>query len=251
MLLGKDVDLQEASPRPDEKPRAPLRPLDDFAGSLSQRVYASLKHAILSLIFRPGEILRKPEICAELGVSRSPVSEAIARLSAEGLVDVVPQAGTFVARFSMEEIRESAFLREALELAAVERVAETITEEQLVLLRRNLRVQAALVEDGDFSGFYQMDAEMHELILSFTGFRRLAVLADTSWVHVNRARQLILPAPGRVQATLAEHRAILAALEARDPVAARQATRHHLRQLLTFLEPLAATRPELFNPETP
>lgn len=225
-----------------------LRPLDDFSGSLANKVYLSLKQAILSLAFRPGEIIRKPEICEILGVSRSPVSEAVARLATEALVDIIPQAGTFVARFSMDEIREGAFLRQALELAAVERVAETITEEQLVQLRRNLRVQSASIDDHDFAGFYKLDAEMHEMILSFTGFRRLASLADTSWVHVNRARQLILPAPGRVEATLLEHQAIFAALEARDPARAREATRHHLGQLVTVLEPLVEQRPDLFAP---
>lgn len=235
--------LQEANPPPR------LRPLDELEGSLAQRVYLSLKAAILSLAYRPGEALRKPEICEALGVSRSPVSEAVARLAAEGLVDVVPQSGTFVARFSMAEIRESAFLREALELAAVEIVARTITDDQIVLLRRNLRVQEALVADGDVAGFYQTDRQMHEMILSFTGYRRLAALAETSWVHVNRARQLILPQPGRVQDTLTEHQRILAALEAHDPAAARDATRHHLGQLLTFVEPLAKTRPDLFAPD--
>jgi DNA-binding GntR family transcriptional regulator len=66
---------------------------------------------------------------------------------------------------------------------------------------------------------------------------------------VNRARQLILPVPGRIQATLAEHQAILAALEARDPVAARAAVRGHLRQLISYLEPLERDRPDLFNPD--
>lgn len=243
MLQVKDTPLQEAT-----APRKPLVGLDHFPGSLAQKVYASLKQAILSLTFRPGEILRKAELCAELGVSRSPVAEAVARLAAEALVDIVPQAGTFVARFSMAEIREGAFLREALELAAVTQVAETITEEQLVLLRRNLRLQQALLADGDVAGFYQTDAQMHELILSFTGFRRLAGLADTAWVHVNRARQLVLPQPGRVQMTLAEHQAILAALEAHEPETARAATQVHLRQLLTYLEPLVAERPDLFAP---
>ena len=234
---------QEANP-----PQPRLRPLDEFDGSLAQRVHLALKDAILSLGYRPGEALRKPLICEALGVSRSPVAEAVARLAAEGLVDVVPQSGTFVARFSMPEIRESAFLREALELAAVECVARAITEDQLVQLRRNLHLQQALLADGDIAGFYQLDSRMHELILSFTGFRRLAGLAETSWVHVNRARQLILPHPGRVQATLAEHRAIVTALEEHDPAAAREATRHHLGQLLTILEPLMIERPELFGP---
>ncbi len=230
-------------------PAKPLRPLEAFTGSLAQRVYASLREAILSMSFRPGDILRKPEICAQLGVSRSPVSEAVTRLAVEHLVRIVPQAGTYVARFSLAEIREGAFLREALELAAVEKVAQTITDDQLTQLRSNLRLQQGLLDDHDFDGFYQTDAAMHELILSFTGYRRVAALADTSWVHVNRARQLILPAPGRVQSTYAEHQAILAAIEARDPVAARAATRLHLGRLIGFLEPLALARPDLFEPD--
>lgn len=240
--------LQPPEPSLQEPSEARLTPLERFSGSLGQRVYQTLREAILSLAYRPGEILRKPEICEALGVSRSPVADAVARLATEGLVDVVPQAGTFVARFSMEEIREGAFLREAIEMAAIERVAETITEDQLTQLRRNLTVQAALIADGDVPGFYQMDAAMHELILSFSGFRRLAQVSETAWLHVNRARQLILPVPGRIAATLDEHRAILAALEARDPAAARLATRHHLRQLITYLEPLERERPDLFDP---
>lgn len=241
--------LQPAAPAKQEPTAADrLRPLAEFSGSLGQRVYQTLRQAILSLAYKPGEILRKPEICEALGVSRSPVADAVARLQGEGLVDVVPQAGTFVARFSMQEIREGAFLREAIEVAAIERVAERITDDQLQLLRRNLTVQAALVADGDIAGFYATDAAMHELLLSFTGFPKLAQVAETAWLHVNRARQLILPVPGRIEATLAEHQAILSALEARDPMAARATIQTHLRQLISYLEPLERDRPELFNP---
>ena len=242
--------LQPPPPPPQEtNPASRFRPLAQFSGSLGSRVYQTLRQAILSVSYRPGEILRKPEICQVLGVSRSPVADAVARLAAEGLVDVVPQAGTFVARFSMEEIREGAFLREAIELHAIDRVARSITDDQLQLLRRNLTVQAALLADGDIPGFYQSDAAMHELILSFTGFRRLAQVSETAWLHVNRARQMILPVPGRVSQTLEEHRAIIAALEQRDPQAAKDATRAHLGQLIRHLEPLERDRPELFTPQ--
>ena len=108
-----------------------LTPLSSYNGTLSSRVYHSMKDAILSLAYQPGQILRKGEICEQLDISRSPVSEAVTRLAAEGLVDVIPQAGTFVTRFSMAEIREGAFLREALEIAAVELVAKTITDIKL------------------------------------------------------------------------------------------------------------------------
>jgi len=242
------LQLDEAFPQDPIAVPHRLQPLEAFAGSLGAKVYQTLRQAILSLSYRPGEILRKPEICAELGVSRSPVSDAVARLAGEGLVDVVPQAGTYVARFSMAEIREGAFLREAIELQAIEMVAERISEEQLVALRRNITVQAALLADGDIAGFYQLDGEMHELIRSFTGYRKLSVVADTAWVHVERARRLVLPVDGRVAATLEEHRAILATLEARDPQAARTVMRLHLRKLVTYLEPLERSHPELFNP---
>ncbi len=227
----------------------PLRPLASYSGSLAHRTYLALREAIVSLRLGPGAPLKKGEICETLGVSRSPVSDAMARLAAEGLVQIIPQAGSFVSRFSMVEIREAAFLREAIELAAIEEIAPKMTEEQLVLLRRTLRVQAALVEDLDLPGFYAQDGEMHGLILSFTGFPRLRQVADTAWVQVNRARQLILPVPGRLNETLDEHRAILAALEARDPVAARAAMRHHLRQLMKALVPLERAYPDLFDPE--
>ena len=226
-----------------------LLPLDRFQGSLGQRVYQSLKHAILTLAFRPGDIIRKPEICERLGVSRSPVADAVAKLASDGLVDVVPQAGTFVTRLSMTDIRVGAFIREAIEVAAAERVAPMITEDQLRDLRRNLRMQEALVTDGDQQGFIQLDGQMHDMILSFTGFPRLPQVSQTAWLSVNRARQLILPVEGRLHTTLDEHRAILAALEERDPDAARLAVQHHLRQLLRYVQPLERAHPELFSPQ--
>lgn len=244
MLPVYHSDAQEAAPNP-----VKLTPLSEFEGSLANRTYLSLRAAILELAYRPGEALRKADICSQLGVSRSPVAEAISRLATEGLVDVVPQAGTYVARFSMEEIREGAFLREAIEVTTIQRVAEVITDDQLVILRRNLRVQDALVADGDAAGFYRMDGEMHRLLLSFSGFRRIAQTADSAWVHVNRARRVMLPVQGRVAETLQEHWAIFEALDARDPNAARDTMQHHLRQLLTFLEPLENEHPELFSPE--
>ena len=115
-----------------------LRDIASDEGSLAQRVYLAIKQAILSLDFPPGATLRKAPICKRLGVSRAPVTEAIARLAAEGLVDVVPQSGTRVSYFSMPEIREGMFLREALELATVAKVARDLTEDQRKKLSRNM-----------------------------------------------------------------------------------------------------------------
>ncbi|WP_247743660.1 GntR family transcriptional regulator [Shimia sp. R10_1] len=224
-----------------------LRETAASEGSLAQRVYLSVKDAILALDFPPGANLRKAPICERLGVSRAPVSEAIARLAAEGLVDVVPQSGTHVSYFSMSEIREGVFLREALELATVAKVTRDLTEEQRKKLSRSMRLQELLIEDEDAAGFYQADEEFHSLLMAFTGFQRLPDVAQTVSLQVRRARLLLLPTPGRISETLEEHRAIFEAIAAGDERAAQTAMRHHLGQLVPRLEALHTAKPELFG----
>lgn len=225
----------------------PLPDISKLSGSLAQRVYEALRSAILAMDLPPGTLLKKQVICEQLGVSRSPVTEAITRLAAEGLAEVIPQSGSRVTRFSMSEIREGAFLREAIELAAVAKVAAERTEEQLAQLTRNLRLQALCLEDQDETGFYREDERLHELIFSFTGFPKLNAIAATGWVQVNRARHLLLPMRGRAIASYEEHRAIVEAIREQDPEKARKAMKKHLSELVTRLEPLAESRPDLFD----
>ena len=234
-MTNKDIDADK------------LRDISNFEGSLAQRVYLALQEAILSLQFLPGEVVRKGPICEKLGVSRSPVAEAIARLANEGLVDVIPQSGTRVAYFSMEDIREGTFLRQALELSTVAKVAEDRTEDQMAQINRNMRLQALLVEDLDFAGFYQADEDFHALLMRFTGYPRLKAVARMVSLQVTRARMLLLPTPGRTTETLEEHQAVVDAIQAGDPEAAQRAMRHHLDQLMPRIEALAQTRPELFQ----
>lgn len=224
-----------------------LPEITTIEGPLTQRVHHSLKQAILSLDFPPGANLRKAPVCERLGVSRAPVADAIARLASEGLVDVVPQSGTRVSYFSMDEIREGAFLREALELATVAKVARDLTDDQRKRLSRNMRLQELLIEDEDIPGFYQADEEFHGLLMEFTGFRRLADVAQTVSLQVSRARMLLLPTPGRIAETFAEHRAVFEAISNRDEQASQDAMRTHLGQLMPRIEQLEQQNPELFN----
>ncbi|MEM5583887.1 GntR family transcriptional regulator [Roseibium sp. AS2] len=228
-------------------PEITLTDIGKLSGSLAQRVYEALRTAILAMDLPPGTPLKKQLICEQLGVSRSPVTEAITRLAGEGLVEVVPQSGSRVTKFSMSEIREGAFLREAIELAAVAKVAAEHSEEQLAELTRNLRLQALCLDDNDETGFYREDERMHELILSFTGYPKLNAFAATGWIQVNRARQLLLPMRGRAQEAHEEHRIILEAIRDHDPERARKAMQMHLSELVTRLEPLAVSRPDLFD----
>lgn len=224
-----------------------LTDIDALPGSLAQRVYHVLRGAILDMTFPPGEIIRKTALCEQLGVSRSPVSDAIARLASEGLLDVVPQSGTRVSRLSMEEIREETFLREAIEVAAAMRVAKIRTEEQLTRLTRNLRLQELLVEDRDFMGLFEADEDFHALTLEFTGFPKAAAVVGTLSLQIKRARILLLPEEGRAAETVAEHAIILDAFRRGDPDAARKAMSFHLGQLIPRIEPLERRHPEFFR----
>ena len=217
-------------------------------GPLGQRVYTALHDSILSMSLEPGTVLRKGALCEQLGVSRSPVAEALGRLSTDGLVDIVPQSATRVSRFFIPELREENFLREAIEVAAVGKVAIERTEEQLTKLSRNLRLQGLLVEDRDFQGFFEADLEFHNLIFAFTGFPKVAIAAAQMSLQLRRARILILPEEGRPKEAVAEHEAILSAIKRQDVSTARAAMSGHLSQLIKRIEPLERQYPDFFRP---
>ena len=222
--------------------------INSLDGPLGQRVYTALRNKILMMSLKPGEVLRKGALCAQLGVSRSPVTEALNKLSSDGLVDIIPQSATRVSQFSMFELRQESFLREAVEVAAVAKVALDHTDDQLTILSRNLKMQGLLVEDEDFEGFFEADLEFHEQLLAFTGFPKVALAAGQMSLQLRRARMLILPEPGRPAEAVAEHQSILAAIKARDADGARSAMSRHLQQLITRIEPLERQHPEYFRP---
>ncbi|MEV8466905.1 GntR family transcriptional regulator [Fluviibacterium sp. DFM31] len=225
-----------------------LGDLSNFEGSLAARVYQSLKQAILSLDAPPGVALRKPELCARFDVSRSPVAEAIARLSAEGLVEITPQSGSRVCYLSLADFHEAAFMRKALEQAAVERVAETRSEADLGALARSMHRQKLLAADGAREEFFHTDEAFHELIHAATGFARLSAQTEIVGLHMTRARRLLLPGQRRVEDTITEHQAIFDAIKAQDGEAARKAMAVHLDEVTRLIDALSESHPGLFKP---
>ena len=138
-------------------------------------------------------------------------------------------------------------MREAIELACIEILAAKISEQQLKDLNRNLKLQKVLADTDDYQGFYQLDAEMHGMIMDFTGYKNLAKVTKTGWVQVDRARQLLLPIDGRQKEAFQEHQAVIQALEKRDVKLARKKMKIHLNQLILLLTPLEKEHPHLFE----
>ena len=198
--------------------------------SKAEQVYRLLRRRIISLELKPGAAIRKDELAADCGVSRSPVSDALAQLEAEGLVVVAPQHGTFVAPLSVAAVAEGAFVRIALECEAIRRFATRATKAERETLGVNTEMQEEALAGRDYDGFYALDEEFHYIIFAPLDFTRTWSFVESSRAQLDRIRRQLLPTPGRMEATLVEHRRILEAVRLGDQEFAASAMRHHLSQ---------------------
>ncbi len=209
-------------------------------------VYGELKEAILSGTLEPGRLIDKAGLCEKLGVSRFPVSAAVSRLAYDRLVDVAPQHGSFVARISLNDVRERFFIRIALEGEIAAEAARRMTRADKDALAANLKKEAVAVEAEDRAAFYAHDVAFHQFMTARLGMARAHDLLEGLRVHLERARRLAMSPGGRLRAAMREHTSIAAAIEAGDPAAAREAMRRHLETTSALLEALAKKQPGLF-----
>lgn len=214
-------------------------------GGATARVYAALREAIITLELKPGALLDKQAIATRMGVSRFPVGEALGRLQAERLVEIIPQNGSRVALIRLADARENMFLRRAIELEAVRVLTKNLSADRVRDMRQNLRYQLAAIEQGDLGGFHGFDLQFHAILLDSLGFVRVKTAAETARLGLERVRRL-LNTRRRLEHTLAEHERIVEALERRDAAAAGIAIVAHLDAVMAELEVLASDRPELF-----
>ena len=204
--------------------------------SKAERVYNDLRRRIRELVLPPGAPLRKEEIALALGVSRAPVSEAIARLADEALVDVFPQHGSFVAPIRAQDVRESLFIRTALEVEAIRRVTQVVTPDLTQRLEANLAAQEEALKANDLATFYDLDEALHATIFSAIESPRAQRLLDAARAPLDRPRRIALPESGRPEDTLAEHRRLVDAIRSQDPEFAAAAMRAHLSMVARAVE---------------
>jgi DNA-binding GntR family transcriptional regulator len=211
-------------------------------GGTVQRVQDVVRDAIVRLELPPGTAIDKAALCARLGVSRFPVSEALGRLAAEGFVEVLPQRGTRVARIDLADCRQAMFIRRALEAEAIRAIVPRADAALLAALDKNLREQEAALGSDHGGRFHELDLELHELLLGFLGYERVKNAVEAARASLDRAR-LFMCTPMRQLSTFAEHQAILAAMKRRDPVAAVKAMESHLDAVMNELVDFAGRNP--------
>jgi DNA-binding GntR family transcriptional regulator len=208
-----------------------------------QRVQDVIRDAILRLDLPPGTAIDKAALCAQLGVSRFPVSEALGRLAADGFVEVLPQRGTRVARIDLADCRQAMFIRRALEVEAMRALAPRADAVLLTALESNLRHQQAALDDGNNVRFHELDLELHALLLDALGYERVKNAVEAARGSLDRAR-LFMCTPERKLSTFREHEAIVAALKRHDADTAVRAMERHLDAVMTELVDFAEKNPD-------
>jgi DNA-binding GntR family transcriptional regulator len=208
-----------------------------------QRVQDTVRDAIVRLELPPGMTIDKAALCAQLGVSRFPVSEALGRLAAEGFVEVLPQRGTRVARIDLADCRQAMFIRRALEVEAIGVVAARADAHLLARLDQNMREQDAVLTNENSVRFHQLDLELHETLMDFLGFDRVKNAVETARGSLDRAR-LFMCTPTRKVSTYREHQAIVGAIKRHDVNAAMRGMAEHLDAVMTELIDFAERNPE-------
>ena len=213
-------------------------------GDTTDRVEKVLRAAVVGLQFEPGEFIDKALVCDRLGVSRFPVSQALGRLASEGLVEILPQRGTRAALIRLAEVAEAMLIRRALEAAVAENAARHLPEAGVAALHANLAQQEGAVSRGDRVGFHQLDLAFHELLVAGLGLTRVGAVIERSGQRRPGSPTPLLAAPPCLDARRAS--GLVAAIEARDPEAARRAMEAHLDAVTEETERFSAKHPEVF-----
>ncbi len=194
---------------------------------LRDRVYAVVRQRIITGHIPPGGIIDDKEIAAELGISRTPVREAIKKLSDEHLVDVIAQSGTRASRIDKHEVRQAYIIRRALEMESAGQAAGLFSVSHLESLNAIHHTHERLLEQKRFVEAIATDDHFHRYIAGISNLGRLWNMVEISKAQLDRCRHFLLPRPGEPEATLKQHREIIKALQA-GPDAARDAMARHL-----------------------
>jgi DNA-binding GntR family transcriptional regulator len=228
-------------------PRPVMRNGRPRAATAASRIYTELRAELVSLQRRPGEAISEAEIALTHGVSRTPVREAILKLSDDGLVEIFPQSGIFASRIPRGALPEAIIIRKALEETTARLAAERARPSRILNLHSILERQREADAVSDREAFHQADEAFHATVAEIAGYPGIWTLIQQVKIQVDRYRRLTLPQTGRMTQVIAEHAQVLAAIETHDPAGAGMAMGRHLERLLADISATQNINPEFFD----
>ena len=213
-----------------------MRNLGEEHGNLDQKVYEILKNMIIERQILPGKKIPQEKLAQELGISRTPLVSALKFLEHEKLVEPKPRRGYFVRLFSREEMVSIFELREVLEGLAAKRAAANISDKEIQILNGFFKAFAESTDITDFKAYAKEDRRFHNFVTEIGAKEFLKSILQT--YNFITASYQYLSSEGLVRPpndTIEEHLAIIRAIGDRDPEAAEELTRQHLRKTIAHL----------------
>lgn len=215
--------------------------------SVTQRVERQLRGDILTLVLPPGSRISEQDIGERYGSSRQPGREALIALSKSRLVEILPQRGAVVAKISVAKLMQAAFVREAIEIAVIRSACSSFHFHARARLDDCLKAQERAAEAGDRAEFRRYDDLFHKTLAEGAGLSMAWSVVEDLKAHIDRACCLSLGKGDTLKKLISEHKAIIAAIDARNTDAAEAAMKTHLSELLHDLPALEAAHPDIFE----
>jgi DNA-binding GntR family transcriptional regulator len=198
--------------------------------SLAKMAYEAIRQSILSGHWAIGELYNEKAIAADLGISRTPVREALLELASQDLIIFLSRRGLMINRFSHKDIDEIFELRKAIEMATIEKIATMSPLPDLLAIEESILNQKKAMRKKDYTSFIEADRLFHASFCKLTNNRRMIAIAENirDMIHIMGIKALSLD--GRFLKVIEEHQAILAAVKKGDAQKARRVIEYHLDQ---------------------
>jgi DNA-binding GntR family transcriptional regulator len=205
-----------------------------------------LKGNIISLELQPGTAISENELAAEIGISRTPVREAIIELAKAYLIEIYPQRGSFVSLIDSKMVEEARFLRRVMDTAVIEEVCETCDEEGIRLLEENVELQEFYLSKGTPEKIFDLDNKFHRDIYVVAKKDIIYDIHSTLMIHFDRVRNLSVVTV-KNYGIVGEHRAMIEAIKAKDKEEASRLVAEHLNHYHVDEKEIKSRRPEFFK----
>lgn len=202
--------------------------MTEDARSLRERVFIKLRNDILKGNYKQGEELVESTIGKEMGVSRTPVREAIRQLELEGLVKLVPNKGAFVTGITAQDVNDIYNIRARLEGLCAGMAADNATKEQLDAMEEVIFLSGFHARKENYEQVNELDGKFHELLYEASGSRILSNTLSDFHQYVQRARAASIRSAKRLSSSNKEHQEILEAIRKRDKEKAEKAATGHI-----------------------
>ena len=209
-----------------------------------EQAYTAIRRRILDNYYAPGHQVLEQELAADLGMSRTPVREALVRLQNERFVQLIPRHGMRVVPLSVQDLREVYEVLTSLELTAIERLARSeLGDDVLTAIEKTIDEMDVAVKKKDVDGWAKADERFHRMLVTLCGNARLAKMVEMLWEQGHRARMTTVQLRASLAQSNREHRAVLDAIRRHDWQQARlRHTKHRSRATAEILTLLQQTR---------